>query len=276
MMETPPELKLRWAREALEGIADEATQRVSWFGLDPNLRDSPGDEICDLLPPLDEGEHSFITDKELALSPQAQAALRRLRNTIQAYQQEVGSDPDPKITIDHPKWREIRAIAQEALKLIFNPPSVLRALPMTEEQFLNVIDCPISDKGHPDIPFWKIMIDLGRAISANAVFAVLDEISRPPRSAKVSLPAQRDVMNYWRAGFDHPLAEDVSEVAIARIGGRCISTEQCLALMDTISHHPGQYAALSIVYFACERDETGEVDRRWDNINDQWRRQFPA
>jgi hypothetical protein len=34
-MGTPPELKLGWAREALEGIADEATQRISWFGLDP-------------------------------------------------------------------------------------------------------------------------------------------------------------------------------------------------------------------------------------------------
>jgi hypothetical protein len=121
-MGTPPELKLRWAREALEGIADAATQRISWFGLDPKLMDSPGDQICDILPRLEESEHSFITDRELSHSPQAQDALRRLRDAIKNYQQEVGFDPHPAVTIDHPKWREIRAIAQEALALIF-PPS---------------------------------------------------------------------------------------------------------------------------------------------------------
>jgi hypothetical protein len=118
---TPPELKLRWAREALEGIADEAAQRISWFGLDPTLMDSPGDQICDILPPLEEGKHSFITDRELSHSSQAQDALRRLREAIKSYQQEVGLDPHPAVTIDHPKWREIRIMAQEAFALIFNP-----------------------------------------------------------------------------------------------------------------------------------------------------------
>jgi hypothetical protein len=121
-MGTPSELKLRWAREALEGIADEATQRTSWFGLGSKLMDSPGDQICDILPPLEEGEHCFITDRELSHSSQAQDALRRLRDAIKSYQQEVGLDPHPAVTIDHPKWREIRAMAQEALALIF-PPS---------------------------------------------------------------------------------------------------------------------------------------------------------
>jgi hypothetical protein len=268
-MGIPPELKLRWAREALETLADEAIQRISWFGLDPNLMDSPGDEICNLMPPLHEGEHSFIRDRELALSPQAQASLRQLRESIIAYQQEVGPDPDPIITIDHPKWQEIRAVAREALGLIFNPPSILRALPMTEEQFLKFIDCR-SDWSHRDTHLWKILIDLGRAISVNAVFAVLDEISRPSKSASVSVASQLELINYWCTGFDHPLAEEVSKVAFARVEGRYISIEHCLTLMETISHHPGAYAALNIVYFACESHEAGAADRKRNEVTSRW------
>lgn len=77
---TPPELKLRWAHEALEDLADEAEQRSAWFRSD--RPDSPGDQICNLLPPLEEGEHSFITDPELAHPPEVQAVLRHLRDSI--------------------------------------------------------------------------------------------------------------------------------------------------------------------------------------------------
>jgi hypothetical protein len=101
-------------RKILEDIADEATQHISWFGLDPKLVDSPGDQICALFGSLE----SSIADEEMALPSQARETLIWLGVAVRTYQQEVGPDPDPAVTIDHPKWREIRAMAREALSFI--------------------------------------------------------------------------------------------------------------------------------------------------------------
>jgi hypothetical protein len=144
---------------------------------------------------------------------------------------------------------------------------------MTEKEFLDHIDCkfPYHDRDN-----WKRVVDTGKSISSNAAFAVLDEISRPPRSADTSSSDRMEMVAYWRSGFEHPLADEVSKVALARVEGRGLSIEHCLELMDTISHHLGQYAALSIVYFACESDEAEETDRKWDGISDQWQSQLAA
>jgi len=132
---------------------------------------------------------------------------------------------------------------------------------MTEQEFLDQIDGKFPYHGN-----WKRLVDTGKSISPNAAFAVLDEISRPPKSAHPSLSDQMEMLAYWRSGFQHPLAEEVSTVALARIDRRCLSMEHCLGLMDTISHYPGQYAALSIVYFTCESDDAREVDWKRDEI----------
>ena len=142
---------------------------------------------------------------------------------------------------------------------------------MTEQEFLDQIDSRFPYHGN-----WKRVVDTGKSISSNAAFAVLSEISSPPRGADTSSSDQMAMVAYWRSGFEHPLAEEVSKVALARIEGRCLSTEHCLALMDAISHYPGQYAALSIVYFAFESYEDGEADRTWDEITSRWLTQLPA
>jgi hypothetical protein len=142
---------------------------------------------------------------------------------------------------------------------------------MTEQEFLDQIDGKFPYLGN-----WKRVVDTGKSISPNAAFAVLDEISRPPKSAHSSSSDQMEMLAYWRSGFVHPLAEEVSKVALARIEGRCLSTEHCLELMDTISHHPSQYAALSIVYFACQSYAAGEVDWKRDEITSRWETQLPA
>jgi hypothetical protein len=138
---------------------------------------------------------------------------------------------------------------------------------MTEREFLDQIDCrfPYHDKAK-----WRAQVDLARTISPNAAFAVLSEISRPPESEPVPPSLLREMASYWRAGFEHPLADVVSDCASARIDGREAPAQRAYEIMETISQYPGQYAALSIVYFACEADD-GEVDRLWDAITAQWR-----
>lgn len=96
----------------LASIADEEEQRQCWFRLDPTKMDSPGDLI-----------HRFfgyrLVEDFVATEPKASNELKNdlstLQEAITAYQREVGFDPDPFVTIDHPHWREIRQLARKVI-----------------------------------------------------------------------------------------------------------------------------------------------------------------
>ena len=138
---------------------------------------------------------------------------------------------------------------------------------MTEQEFLDQIDCKFP---YHDRDIWKRVVDTGSSISSNAAFAVLEEITRPPRSAATSLSDRMEMVAHWRSGFEHPLAEEVSNLALAQMSNSSISPRQCLTLMDEISRYPGQYAALNVAYFACGGVESKEAEEKWQNISEQW------
>lgn len=100
--------------EVIKSIADRAGQEVAWFGFDSNLMDSPGEEIHALFGP--ENLDEVMASREHPLGPEVYDLLARLARKIRAYQEEVGLDPDPRLTIDHPHWEEIRSIAREIVK----------------------------------------------------------------------------------------------------------------------------------------------------------------
>lgn len=127
---------LRWADEILADLADEAMQRISWFGLEPQkYMDSPGGIICDLLPFLEGG---FSTNEALDLPEEIPKLLFRIKEAIIDYQQEVGLDPDPALTIDHPKWRAIRTLAKQVHELLFGPQKALLERAALNYEFLSV------------------------------------------------------------------------------------------------------------------------------------------
>jgi hypothetical protein len=140
---------------------------------------------------------------------------------------------------------------------------------VTEQGFLDHIACCFP---YHDETAWRALIDLGRTISPNAAFAVLEEISRPPRGESISPSVLQGIGIYWRANFDHPLADLILDCAMALIDRREIPAQRAYEIMETIAQYPGQYAALNIVYFACEEAEhlSGEVDRRCDAITACW------
>jgi hypothetical protein len=82
------------------------------FGLDPTKMDSPGDQIHRLL-----GHELFAyfisTDEKV--SPAVSSDLLALENAFKAYKREVGPDPVAYVTIDHPKWQEIRQLARTVI-----------------------------------------------------------------------------------------------------------------------------------------------------------------
>lgn len=103
-------------RECVADIADADRQRISWFGRDLKLMDSPGEEIHRLLV-ADKLDH-IVETRMFDLDDRVYDLLLKLKSAILDYQAEVGLDPDPGITIDHPKWEAIRAIALEIQSLL--------------------------------------------------------------------------------------------------------------------------------------------------------------
>lgn len=149
--------------------------------------------------------------------------------------------------------------------LRMRPRSMLRPA-MNDADFAAMIDArfPYGDEGE-----WKRRVDLGRSISPNAHFVTLSEICRPPAGAVVTADAQRRMVEYWCAGFAHPLKDVVVACALARIDRRPISVAEALRVMDAISHHKGQWGALSIALYACD-DVDDIADARFDAIRSAW------
>ena len=100
--------------EVIKSISDRSGQEAAWFGSDPNLMDSPGEQIHALFGP--ENLDEVIVSREYPLAPEIYDLLSRLARKIRAYQKEVGLDPDPRLTLDHPHWEKIRSVAREIIK----------------------------------------------------------------------------------------------------------------------------------------------------------------
>jgi hypothetical protein len=120
------------------------------------------------------------------------------------------------------------------------------------EDFFQRIDCrfPYNDRAAA-----SALIIEAKSISDNACFAVLEEISRRPRSVKVTRKRQRELCAEWADAFRHPLTETVLPFAMALIDGPQASPEQCSAAMKLIAGYPGQWAALNVVYFAASDED---------------------
>lgn len=141
---------------------------------------------------------------------------------------------------------------------------------MDDKAFDDLVDCrfPYSDEAE-----WRRIVDLGRSISPNAHFIALNEICRPPVSARVTRTKQREMVAYWSAGFEHPLKDMILECALAQITRRPLSVAHVQDMMDEISRHEGQWGALVIALQACD-DVDDEVDDRFNEIKADWERQL--
>lgn len=136
----------------------------------------------------------------------------------------------------------------------------------TESEFLEAIDCrfPYADREAA-----QALVEEACGISANAAFAVVDEIVRPPRSAEVAPEVQRDLLDALFARLEHPLVAVVRPLVELRLAGREATVSEGLAALRAIARHPGQYAALGIASLAAD-DRDGELDRADEAIRSAW------
>ncbi|KAB0264665.1 hypothetical protein [Microvirga brassicacearum] len=106
--------------EVVDAISDREYQNASWFGSNLNLMDSPGEQIHRLL--SGDKLDNIIREQRFNLDARIYDLLSQLKAAILAYQAEVGLDPDPRVTLDHPKWEAIRVIAREITSLLPDEP----------------------------------------------------------------------------------------------------------------------------------------------------------
>jgi len=109
-----------------------------------------------------------------------------------------------------------------------------------------------------------------RRISPEAVFAVLHEICVPPRSARAGRGRLKELLAFWRQGFEHPLEPGLSHCAEALIDGRSIPGSQAAEIMRDIASHRNAYNALAVVERAAGHEAT-EVEALGSEIRAAWR-----
>lgn len=119
------------------------------------------------------------------------------------------------------------------------------------------------------------LIDRGIAISPEAAYGVLHEISRPPRGVQVSPAELVKLIEYWRSHFDHPTAGMLADVATSMVRGLILTVDDVIAKMKVLNDYPGLYSALAILYFACD-DKEGKLEPVWDQIRRTWIKVSPS
>ena len=143
--------------------------------------------------------------------------------------------------------------------------------PDREKLFADAIDGRFP---YADLQAAAALIAEARAISANAAFCVLYEISCPPhpREDHVTVERQRELLGIWADGFQHPLATPLLQCAATIIGDSPLATEQALRIMKDIGAFQGQNAALAIASAAAyvHDEELTRVDSLEELIRARW------
>jgi hypothetical protein len=137
---------------------------------------------------------------------------------------------------------------------------------MSESKFIESIECRFP---YLDRTLALEVAEEGCSISSNAAFAVADEISRPPAGEPVDQLIASDVLSHIEARVSHPLTSAVITFARRLVTGKTVSVPEAVALLREIEKFPGQYAALSIAYFASD-DIAGIADAEYNRIMAAW------
>ena len=117
------------------------------------------------------------------------------------------------------------------------------------------------------------LIEEARSISLNAVFCVLDEICRPPKSELVTPERQKELVAEWSARLDHELKMPLLTCAAALMDHQPLDWRKAVEIMDRIGQFDGQRGALSVAYFAgdCESQEgDSALEAAYKRITKTW------
>lgn len=139
----------------------------------------------------------------------------------------------------------------------------------TEIQFLDKIDCrfPYHDRQES-----IQLIEQAAALSPNALYAIIEELCRIPHSKRSSVATETlvDLLAITANQFNHPLKDLIVDTADKMIHSQELTVEDVILKMQIVQKYPGQFAALSILYFSCD-DKDGKMEPIWKNIISEWK-----
>ena len=115
------------------------------------------------------------------------------------------------------------------------------------------------------------LIEEAATISTNAIFAVIEEICRIPASERGNVETSflHELLSRTVLKLDHPLKNMVVDAASKMIDEQELDVDDVINKMGIIKTYPGQYSALSILYFSCD-DKEEKLDPIWSAILALW------
>ena len=137
---------------------------------------------------------------------------------------------------------------------------------MNYEEFYYSIDCkfPYHDKDA-----WKKVINTSLTVGGDAPFLVLHEICRVPASEKLEQNNHREIYDYWKESFSHPVQSIVETASLSYINKEELSDERALDILEKLREYPKSYNAMKIILFACA-NEDDLVEDKYDEIESEW------
>lgn len=137
-----------------------------------------------------------------------------------------------------------------------------------EIQFLDKIDCnfPYLDRQES-----LRLIEQASTLSTNALFSIIEELCRIPKSERpnVSIETLLYLLTLTANKVKHPIKGIIIETAGKMIRREELTVDDVILKMQTVQNYPGQFAALSILYFSCD-DIDEKLEPIWDNIINEW------
>jgi hypothetical protein len=137
---------------------------------------------------------------------------------------------------------------------------------MTEQEFLDAIDCNFP---YRDEAFARRLVLEACGPSANAAFAVLDELARPGKGVDAPIEIRQSLISLLESTLKHPLVPVLVPVARRLVVGENVSVPDACACLNAIRAYPEQYAALTLAYLSCD-DRDREADRLNEHIRKSW------
>lgn len=137
---------------------------------------------------------------------------------------------------------------------------------MTENEFIANIDCRFP---YDSPRKWRRLIRIAREISPNAVFMIIHELCRPPRSSSALATTRLHVYRCIQQRFRHPLLTRLDTLVSAVISGSSVPVGTAGAAMRQVARYRDQYNALAICYFSCD-DRLGRNEALYDAITSEW------
>ena len=137
-----------------------------------------------------------------------------------------------------------------------------------EIQFLDRIDCNFPYLNRQES---LRLIEQASTLSTNALFSIMEELCRIPESERpnVSIDTLLDLLNLTANRIKHPIKDIIVETAGKMIRREELTVDDVILKMQTVRKYPGQFAALSILYFSCD-DIDEKLEPVWDNIINEW------